>query len=732
MNKNNEKHISLSRGGVLIRTKNYPIQMGTPPESIKDTMLSDCGVPQYFFTARNLYDHQKRQTFVEYEFPIYYNSFVKKRKTIIYCTEEQAKILEKMLRLGIFGPQDLDLSDDYPEDMEVLDLTRELEYFTIVPDLPQQRATFESMCEIRIFVPGEVVKLPDNVKINVVGENVIFEQDDEILTEIAYDHNPKSIPGKDELVRDPFEPLNFGITTLGRGHGFDPDEITAGFILWVNRQAILIDPPVSAGDFMNDLGISKKLIRGIILTHCHSDHDSGVLHSLMLESKVDLITTKTVFNIFVKKYSSLVGMTEEEFRGLVNFNQIRVHEPKVINGAHFIFRYTLHSVPALGFEAFYRGKSINYSGDTLNCPKTIEKIYTQGFISKNRKEELLHFEWKHDAILHECGIPPLHTPATALKDLSAKIKRHLYLYHLSFKNLPPEYGLKPTPGYKEPSIKLDIERHPYEEVQDILDVASRVTLFRDFNWAKAVEFLTIAQKKEVKAHERFIKNKEVGNEFYIIASGKALVSQNGKKIKTYSKCDYIGETSLILDTVRNADVIALTPMTLLYINKEEFLEFIRDTHVEENCRRLALVREKGVWECLEKNWLFSEMTITQKTHLAAMMYFSDFKPGQVFLDYEDELNDLFLLNKGRVSMEILEVGEPYIRKELNTGDLVSDFGEFQRIGKQRLRLTATENAEVFLIPGPHFRQFLKLNTGLMVLIKTRIAAHNSLFISDNY
>ncbi|HCY83741.1 MAG TPA: hypothetical protein DHV36_01240, partial [Desulfobacteraceae bacterium] len=44
--------------------------------------------------------------------------------------------------------------------------------------------------------------------------------------------------------RHVFYPPLFGITTLGSGHGFAPDAMTSGMIIWINRRGIMVDPPV--------------------------------------------------------------------------------------------------------------------------------------------------------------------------------------------------------------------------------------------------------------------------------------------------------------------------------------------------------------------------------------------------------------------------------------------------------------------------------------------------------
>ena len=102
---------------------------------------------------------------------------------------------------------------------------------------------------------------------------------------------------------------------IGSSHGFDPISNTTGFILWMNQVYIidsffflynnniinkyyctffnnsifiyyfqfgwLVDPPPNTIEFFRLNGISTKCIRGIILTHCHADHDAGKVSSIL-------------------------------------------------------------------------------------------------------------------------------------------------------------------------------------------------------------------------------------------------------------------------------------------------------------------------------------------------------------------------------------------------------------------------------------------------------------------
>ena len=63
-------YADLPRGGYLVDTPSGPIQFGSPPETIKDTMVRDHGVPQVFVLPTNFFSWQKGLSVAELEFPI--------------------------------------------------------------------------------------------------------------------------------------------------------------------------------------------------------------------------------------------------------------------------------------------------------------------------------------------------------------------------------------------------------------------------------------------------------------------------------------------------------------------------------------------------------------------------------------------------------------------------------------------------------------------------------------
>ena len=72
--------LALPRGGYYVRTSAGPIQIGIPPETIKDVMELKLDVPVAYVLPRDLFDRRRGLSVAEFEFPAYYSFFLLKRR----------------------------------------------------------------------------------------------------------------------------------------------------------------------------------------------------------------------------------------------------------------------------------------------------------------------------------------------------------------------------------------------------------------------------------------------------------------------------------------------------------------------------------------------------------------------------------------------------------------------------------------------------------------------------
>lgn len=701
----------LPRGGYIVPTSIGYIQFGSPPETIKDTMMLPNKVPKIFVLPNELFNIEKGIAVAELEFPIYYNHFLCQGKTTILGTHEQKEQLLVVLRESVFGPEVIDLASDYLDGAEsegFPDIDSEIKFF-------RGNRRLEDLVEFLEF-KDNVIEL-ENISIERRGKKgfTVFENEEEIA----------KVPGNIEYrmkydigagLAEPFQAPEFGITCLGPSHGFDPNDNTSGFIVWVNGRGIMIDPPVNSTEWLSQSNVNPKLIDHIILTHTHADHDAGTFQKILEEFPVTIHTSKTVMDSFIRKYTAMTGLAKDQLYELFNFNPVTIGKPMYIEGAKFVYHYTLHSIPTIGFRMHYQNQSFLYTSDHLNDPDTIDKLYEQGIFPESRYKFLKNFPWNYNIIYHEAGIPPLHTPVSFLSSLPEEVQKKITVYHISRKDFPEGTHLNLATFGIENTLYPEIASLTYANAVLMLDVLNHVDLFRDFSITKAREFLTIIEEKSYKRGEKIIEKDTPGDSFFIIVSGNVTVKGIQSDVKkTYGKYEYFGEASVITGENRSADVYAETDVIALTIGASEFLHFISGTSLETDLRKLIDVRKSNSWDVLSKSNVFGSMTSHQKTQIESLMHFVEIDSGTTLLKEAKVLDTGYILVNGTVEMKkkdkVVHVFEP--------GDFIGDIFALQTNTPSAFSAMASSNAELYMIDRADITQFVQQNPGIyMRLIRT--------------
>ena len=90
----------------MVRTSQGPIQHGIPPESVKDSMCKGYIVPEYYIIPDCQFDYANGMSLMEIEFPVYYNFFMKKKKTTLICDNETKEAILTIFQETLLGPKD--------------------------------------------------------------------------------------------------------------------------------------------------------------------------------------------------------------------------------------------------------------------------------------------------------------------------------------------------------------------------------------------------------------------------------------------------------------------------------------------------------------------------------------------------------------------------------------------------------------------------------------------------
>ncbi|MGC8765144.1 MAG: cyclic nucleotide-binding domain-containing protein [Brevinematia bacterium] len=696
----------LPRGGYLVDTSAGYIQFGSPPETLKDTIFLPKGVPSIFVLTMQHFDPKVGMSVAEIEFPIYYNYFLKKRKTKVYLSPEHIENMKIVLEEAVFGPKNLKIERDV-----------DLNYYGYIPDLKREMDFFRAGRKLEDMV--DIFPIDKNgfqienvfVKPEEDGSFEVYENGTKITT-VPAKINFKALYDLGKTISEPFVPAEFGITCLGNSHGFDPYQNTSGFILWINKGGIMVDPPANSTYWLRDSNINPKLIDGIILTHCHADHDAGTFQKILEETRVKIYSTPTVMESFVKKYSALTRIPASTIMKMFYFCPVKLGPSYNIHGAVFKFYYSLHSIPTISFRFTYRNKSFIYSSDHLNEPNIIKKFYEDGILSKERYEELLNFPWHFDIIYHEAGIPPLHTPVSYLTSLPENIQKKITVYHIAEKDFPANTRLKLAKFGVGETVYPEIERYENEEAYRILDVFSRIDVFKDLPFDRIKDLLLVVKKENFKKGDLIIKKDTPGDKFYVIISGAVSIKGLEEKIneeKIYTTFEYFGEASILFNTTRKADVYAETNVEAYVIEKDSFLRLIEGTKVEENIKKLAATRSAKSWMTIKSNSLLRSLTSFQITALESIMEEVEIKKNENPFPGEGMPEYLYIISEGRIKRFDENNKE---EKVYDKGDIVGDEFFIRDNTDFKYKYIADTKVKAYRIKGKEFSKFLQENPGI--------------------
>lgn len=702
----NNNLMELPRGGYLVQTPAGNIQFGSPPETIKDTMKLPGGVPDIFVLPEKMFNWIKGISIAEIEFPLYWNYFIQKKKTIIICREEQFIKMKKVLEESVFGPESFNIADDFSPSIDpslIPDILSEMIYF-------RNNNRLSNMVQFGIF---------NNNRFSHKGITITIENDDDygvyyqkqFLAEVPGNIEYKTTYLIGERLSEPYMPPLFGVTCLGPSHGFDPEENTSGFIIWLNHQGVMVDPPVNSTEWLEDSNVSPKFIDSIILTHCHADHDAGTFQKILEEGKVTVYTTETVMMSFLNKYSALSNVSTDYLRSLFDFYPVKIGQPLYINGGKFEMFYTLHSIPTIGFRMEFQNQSFVYTSDHNNDPALHREMFEKKAINKTRYDELTNFPWDSKVIYHESGVAPLHTPITYLNTLPENIQNKIVIYHIAKKDFPENTSLTLAKFGMENTLYFDTEPPMFEDAYQILSVFKRLDFMNDLPVWKAQELLDIVEIKKFTKGQKIIAKGTIGDEFYIIYSGNISVESQGlESDKIYGPYDYFGEVAIITGQKRAADVYAETDVVLFTIQKDKFLNFISGTEFEKILRKVAATRSTETWNLFSTNSFFSLCTPTQKTWLESIFIEYYLENPEILIKEGDVLHTLYLIRDGEI--EVTRHGKKIT--VLCRGDFV---GSLERLHKKLPALYTFRNSKpvsLFAMPGIDLDFFLEKNPGLLM------------------
>ena len=568
-----------SLGCRLYEDDSGAILLGQPPEVLKGLLLH--GVTNFDTLVLPDVKEKSGPLTNSLEFPLYFFLFVSKgleQGRRLNLVGEAADISHalRLLRITLFGPTRNELNDwqtDKALANEWLAASEELalkdEYGEIIP--VQDFFNILPFKDGWVKVGDQAITHVDTDVFDIAsgGRSVGIDLNEDSEIQPPYKVEPDYVPGG--LVK-------MGIEVLGGASGFTPTEPCTGLAFCYNGEYLLIDAIPFLDQHLFARGISKNQVAAVFLTHLHDDH-SSLFPLMLMPHRVDLITTREIFNMAMEKISCGIGWTLNAV--CEHFNLIEVFPGERMNyfGLTIEPHVTVHSIPTIGatFSTVNKGieREICIIGDNHSM-SAIRDLTERGLIRESTTKNLERlYTDRFSLLVADGGAGAIHgDPADAIQSASDRVvfvhveelanelnttfslatsgKRYTILdgdsaiYTSQINHYLTEWLGRPFPNGWMRSLLAEEEIRRYN-AEDVILVQDATT--------RGYVYLILTGYCDVVKHDGFRLSKDAESEL-----------QAG---------DILGEMAVITGSgTRSASVIARTPVTLCVFSEETFKSFI--------------------------------------------------------------------------------------------------------------------------------------------------------------
>jgi len=553
------------------------ILFGQPPEVLKGLLLQ--GVTEFSTLVLTDVKEKDGSLLNNLEFPLYFflfvsNGLVKGRKINLVGEELDISHALRLLRLTLLGPSESELDRCETEaglKQEWLAAADAL----ALKDSEGKVLSIESFFEIKPFVDG--VAAFKNLSITHTGQDLyeVANLDDRVEIDLNEDQeiNPPYSVQSDYV---PGGLIKMGLEILGGASGFTPNEPCTGLALCYNGDYILIDAIPFLDQHLFARGISKNQISAVFLTHLHDDH-CGLFPLIMMPHKVEIITTRAIFNMAMEKLSCNLGWKPEVIEEFFKFVEVEPGHKRNLYGLNIEPHVTVHSVPTIGatFTTIHKGYSrqLCIVGDNHSMTAS-RKMCKDGIIRKATVDNLDRiYTHRFSLLVADGGAGAIHgDPADALRSEADRV------VFVHVEQLPNEFNT---------TFSLASSGKRYTVIEgDSSIYMSQITHYLTLwlgepfpnRWMRS-----LLAEEEIRRYNAddviIVQDAETRGFVYLILTGYCeVVRHDGSQLESVADLqagDVIGEMAVITGrTIRNASVVAKTPVTVCVFAEETFIAFM--------------------------------------------------------------------------------------------------------------------------------------------------------------
>ena len=582
-----------AQGSRIVRDEEEVILFAQPPEVLKGLLRE--GMTRFDTLVLSDIREKNDSLMNNLEFPLYFFLFVARgladnRKINLVGDADAISQAMRMLRFSLMGPTAKELEKWHTEkDLkeEWLAVSNALllkdsggkalsidEFFNPVPFENNLAVTGDFAIQ-RTGVDRYLVSNPDG--------DVEVDLNEDVIISPPYKVPADYVPGG--LVK-------MGIEVLGGASGFSPKEPCTGLALCYNGDYLLIDSIPFLDHHLFARGISKNQVCAVFLTHLHDDHCS-MFPLMQMPHRVEVITTEEIFQMAMEKLGCQLGWSVSTVAEHFKLTPVRPGDTINYYGLNIEVHHTVHSVPTIGatFSTVHKGqfRDVCIVGDNQNMA-SIHKMGEDGIVREQ-----------------------------TIKNLERLYKQHFHL-------LIADGGAGDIHGDPTDALESEADRVVFVHVDEIPDFlrttfslassGKRYTMLEGDNTiytSQINHYLTLWLGQPFP--NRWMRNLLVEQEIYRYNAEDVIIVQDASthgyvyliltgycevvrfdegKLEAVAELqagDVIGEMAILTDSgVRNASVVAKTPVSVCMFAEETFRNFIRFSGLQPSLENRWLLR----------------------------------------------------------------------------------------------------------------------------------------------
>jgi len=569
------------------------ILFGQPPEVLKGLLRE--GVSKFDTLVLTDIREKNSSLLNNLEFPLYFFLFfsrglAEKRKINLIGDRESISHAMRLLRFTLIGPSREELDRWHTEEglkNEWLAVSAELALKNDKDDMIQIEDFFTPIpFENNLAVAGDFAierKGVDRYLVSNRGGDVYVDLNDGAEVLPPYPVPTDYVPGG--LTK-------MGIEVLGGASGFSTTEPCTGLALCYNGDYLLIDSIPFLDQHLFARGISKNQVSAVFLTHLHDDHCS--MFPLMdMPHRVEVITTQEIFNMAMEKLSCSLGWTLDTVTE--HFQLIKVNPGDTINyyGLSIQVHNTVHSIPTIGatFSTIHKGqfRDVCIVGDNQNM-SAVREMGESGIVRAETIDNLERlYKQNFHLLIADGGAGEIHGDPTDALDSEAE--RVVFVH------------VEEMPEALQTTFSLASSGKRYTLIEgDSMIYTSQINHYLTLwlgqpfpnRWMR-----NLLAEQEIYRYNTedviIVQEAVTHGSVYLILTGYCEVVrvEEGAReaVAMLQAGDVIGEMAILTGSgIRNASVVAKTPVTVCVFAEETFRNFIRHSGLQAMLENRWLLR----------------------------------------------------------------------------------------------------------------------------------------------